>query len=98
MATSSLREDEQIERLEGHEYRSWNEVNGEFVMHIVERSGDGLYGPEHMQSVEVTKPPSKTRIFCVSSNAQPVISDSNMRGISARDQGIEFMSRNHGKY
>ena len=58
MATSSLREDEQIERLEGHEYRSWNEVNGEFVMHIVERSGDGLYGPEHMQSVEVTKPPS----------------------------------------
>ena len=93
-----VRENEQVEVREGHEYRSWNELNGEFAMHVVERSGDGIYGPERMQSVEVTKPPSRTRLFCVSSEIPPVQSNANKRGITARIQGIEFMARSHGKY
>ena len=93
-----VRENEQTLMREGHEYHSWDEPNGEFVMHVVERSGDGIYGSERMQSVEVTKPPSKTRIFCVSSDIPPVISKADKRGLSAREQGIEFMAKSHGKY
>ena len=93
-----VRENEQIVEREGHEYRSWNEVKGEFVMHVVERSGDGIFGPGCMQSVEITKPPSKTRLFGVSSAVPPVITGSNKRGLTARHQGIDFMARSHGKY
>lgn len=93
-----VRENEQVEMRDGHEYRSWNEINGEFVMHVVERSGGEFYGPERMQSVSVTKPPSNTRLFSVGSNVPPVVAGINKRVLSARVQGIEFMARSHEKY